>query len=294
MLALAYSVVVPPFEGLDEIEHFGVTRYVAQAGQLPVQGDPALEVYHARQEASQPPLYYLVAGSLLRLSRISTADTNQYLVPNPYVTCGTGNIGHNKKCASPRSICRGVSLAWRAARAASDPHWVHRASSIYRGWRVRDRAPGYARPLQHGRPGCLAYRVQSTVPHHRKLGQQRQHRHAHHHLGVYLCVVVAQEGKGYWVLGILIGLAALSKLTGLLLLPLVALAWLGNFKSAHRKPNASREIRNLIALGIVTLTMSGWWYIRNFQLYGDPTGLALCSILWGGVSQSPLGCCSPS
>lgn len=44
-MALAYCIVVPPFEGLDEIEHFGVTRYVAKVGQLPVEGDPALEAW---------------------------------------------------------------------------------------------------------------------------------------------------------------------------------------------------------------------------------------------------------
>ena len=95
-LALAYGVVIPPFEGLDEVEHFGVVRYVADMGRLPVQGDASLAAYHIRQEASQPPLYYLVAGPLLRLSRISTANTADYLVPNPYVTCGTENIRADK------------------------------------------------------------------------------------------------------------------------------------------------------------------------------------------------------
>jgi hypothetical protein len=31
-LALAYSIVIPPFEGLDEAEHLGVVRYVADTG----------------------------------------------------------------------------------------------------------------------------------------------------------------------------------------------------------------------------------------------------------------------
>src|SRR5574340_397536 len=95
-LSLCYSIMIPPFEGLDEIEHLGVVRYVADVGRLPVQADASLDDFHVRQEASQPPLYYLVTGPLLRMSGISTADTSSYLVSNPYVTCGTENIRHNK------------------------------------------------------------------------------------------------------------------------------------------------------------------------------------------------------
>ena len=95
-LALAYGIVIPPFEGLDEVEHFGVTRYVADTGRLPIQGRADLAVYNVRQEASQPPLYYLLTGPLLRLTRIFTADTSIYLTPNPYVTCGTENIRADK------------------------------------------------------------------------------------------------------------------------------------------------------------------------------------------------------
>lgn len=75
VLTLAYGVVIPPFENLDEIEHFGVARYVADTGRLPVQGEAALGSYHVHQEASQPPLYYLLVGPFLRLSRIPTDDT---------------------------------------------------------------------------------------------------------------------------------------------------------------------------------------------------------------------------
>jgi len=46
LLAVTYGLVVPPFENLDEVEHFGVVRYIAETGQLPVHGMPEAEIYH--------------------------------------------------------------------------------------------------------------------------------------------------------------------------------------------------------------------------------------------------------
>ncbi|MCL7452615.1 MAG: glycosyltransferase family 39 protein [Anaerolineae bacterium] len=80
------------------------------------------------------------------------------------------------------------------------------------------------------------------------------------------------------LLGVVLGCAALSKVSGLLLWPfaglvLVVLAW--------------RSKR--LALGLVTVALvfglaaliSGWWYVRNWVLYGDVTGLNLMLDIMG-------------
>ena len=68
-------------------------------------------------------------------------------------------------------------------------------------------------------------------------------------------------------LGIVLGLALLSKMSALALLPLVALAlvlvwW------------RDRDIRALLVRGLVVFGLAGlvggWWYVRNWALYGDP------------------------
>lgn len=87
-LSLAYGIIVPPFENLDEIEHFGVVRYVAETGHLPVHGTSEAEVYHYRQEASQPPLYYLLSAGLVRLLGLQAEDMEMYVRFNPRVACG--------------------------------------------------------------------------------------------------------------------------------------------------------------------------------------------------------------
>jgi hypothetical protein len=74
------------------------------------------------------------------------------------------------------------------------------------------------------------------------------------------------------MLGLLLGLAALAKLSGMLLWPLAAgtMAWL-----AWR----SKDLRWLILAGLLVLglalALSGWWYVRNQSLYGDLTGTAI-------------------
>ncbi|RME38961.1 MAG: hypothetical protein D6793_01865, partial [Thermoflexia bacterium] len=87
-LGLVYGVTVPPFENLDEIEHFGVIRYIAETGRLPVHGTPEAEIYHYRQEASQPPLYHLLSAGLVHLLGLQARDMETYIRFNPRVACG--------------------------------------------------------------------------------------------------------------------------------------------------------------------------------------------------------------
>lgn len=74
------------------------------------------------------------------------------------------------------------------------------------------------------------------------------------------------------LIGASLGLALLTKFTALGLLPLAALAFAFGFWR-------TRIVRYVtlypaIAFGLALL-ISGWWYLRNYLLYGDPTGLSV-------------------
>ena len=289
-LALAYGIVIPPFEALDEAEHFGVVRYVADTGRLPVQGDASLAAYHIRQEASQPPLYYLVAGPLLRLSRISTANTADYLAPNPYVTCGTENIRADKAVLRHNPFAE--AFPWHGALLAL--HLLRALSTVMQAFTI---AGVYASALRvfPTRPGVAALAAALTAfnPQFLIVASGVNNDNLATPVvtwAVCMTIVVAQDGISFrraLTLGVWIGLAALSKLTGLLLLPLAVLA-----VGAHLKfqiSNLKSQARNLVILGCVTLAVAGWWYIRNWRLYGDPTGLAPMLDIVGRRSAVPLG-----
>jgi len=102
---------------------------------------------------------------------------------------------------------------------------------------------------------------------------------------------------GWLALGVAIGLAVLTKLSGALLLLPAALAVvlvaqqradsrLQLFSLPERFASLSRrrqsigvDVRHLaaagFAIGLPVLALTGWWFWRNWQLYGDPTGLKM-------------------
>jgi 4-amino-4-deoxy-L-arabinose transferase-like glycosyltransferase len=82
------------------------------------------------------------------------------------------------------------------------------------------------------------------------------------------------------MLGVLFGLALITKQSALLLGPLLALWCVVGMRAAL--PSLGEAIRSwqlIMARGVilfgVTTLLSGWWYLRNTQLYGDPIALAV-------------------
>ena len=120
-LASAYSIVTPIFEASDEIWHYPVVQYLAAGRGLPVQTPPDRPGLW-KQEASQAPLYYMVAALLT--SWVDTSDLSATLRPNPHAAIGTvspdGNI--NMAAHDPAREAwpwRGAVLAVHLARLLS-------------------------------------------------------------------------------------------------------------------------------------------------------------------------------
>ncbi|HUT16446.1 MAG TPA: hypothetical protein VMY98_09415, partial [Anaerolineae bacterium] len=60
VLGTIYSIVTPLFETPDEIWHYLYVKHFADGGDLPVYHEGM--TFPMRQEASQPPLYYVLNG----------------------------------------------------------------------------------------------------------------------------------------------------------------------------------------------------------------------------------------
>jgi hypothetical protein len=71
LIRVAYAIVAPPFQAPDEYSHFSYAKYVHDAHQLPVQQNPAVQPEEL--EFHQPPLYYVLAASLIPSTSLSTA-----------------------------------------------------------------------------------------------------------------------------------------------------------------------------------------------------------------------------
>ena len=83
LLAVGYGAVNPLFEAPDEQHHYFTIRYIAANRTLPTT-DTAGEL--ERQEAAQPPLYYLLAAPLVALAGDAGAEVQ--LWSNPTVLIG--------------------------------------------------------------------------------------------------------------------------------------------------------------------------------------------------------------
>ncbi|GIK43512.1 MAG: hypothetical protein BroJett011_73450 [Chloroflexota bacterium] len=85
ILALVYSFVTPPFEAGDESRHYAVVKYMADTGRLPVQRPGEAQI-HWSHEGNQPPLYYALAALLTFWIDSGTwADVYWY---NPHTSIG--------------------------------------------------------------------------------------------------------------------------------------------------------------------------------------------------------------
>jgi hypothetical protein len=89
---------------------------------------------------------------------------------------------------------------------------------------------------------------------------------------------IANPLREYLPLGIVLGLAALTKSQTLALAPLTALVV--SVRAVRR-----RSWREFVIGGLATamplLLIAGWWYLRNLRLYGDLTGIEMFTQILG-------------
>jgi 4-amino-4-deoxy-L-arabinose transferase-like glycosyltransferase len=286
LLGMVYSVTTPVFESPDEVWHFAHVRYVAQHGSLPIQragqGEEA-----ARQEASQPPLYYLLVAPLIRW--IDTADAGAISTLNPHAAPGLPHSDGNKNMVVPTAApfpWRGAVLAVHVLRIFSlllglitvlatyaIASMVFPPASHTTDGGARSVVPLIAASLVAFNPQFLF--ISASINNDNLMTALASIALA---LVVGIVVRPPASARRPVLLGIIVGLAALAKLTGVLLLGFVVMALVVGAWS-RRKEAPRIHIWRVLArdLALVVLPaalVAGWWYLRNLQLYGDITGLS--------------------
>jgi len=271
-VGIAYSLVVPPFETPDEPFHYGFARHIAQGNGLPVQ-DPANQGAWA-QEGSQAPLYYLAAGWLT--AGIDQTDFAAMAVRNPRANIGDPLYPGNKNFMlySGRSQpLQGANLALHVGRWLS---LLLGAVTLWSTWRLAV----LAFPKQRVLP-LLVMALVAAIPQFLFLSASLSNDNAVIAASTFslfwlarLLVKPADVPVRRWewvVLGAGLGVAALSKLQGLGLVPLSGLVVLF---LAWRRRRWSLVLEATIWVGLPALTLAGWWFWRNIVLYGDWSGLS--------------------
>jgi hypothetical protein len=241
-LALAWSLVLPTWEAPDEEPHLQYARHVAREGRLPAQavGAPGLLL-----EGHQPPLYYVLLALLV-------GKEEEPLEPNPAFP------------DEPAAFLHGPEETFPFAGVAAEVHWL-RLTSVAMGVVAVLLIHRLARSLWPGDParsllavGWCAFLPQFTYV----TGSLNNGVMASVFSAWALYLLLAPRTGGTVsgaVVGLAVGCALLAKTTTLFLVPLGALIlWFRH------------GIRTAAAYAVTVLVVSGWWFVRNAVLYGDP------------------------
>jgi 4-amino-4-deoxy-L-arabinose transferase-like glycosyltransferase len=271
ILGFCYSMVVPPFEKPDEQYHYAFAQLLAGGGSLPIQSGEMDRPWG--QEGSQPPLYYWSLGRLI--SGIELGDYEQVSQLNPYANIGDPLYPGNKNVMLYSAVERpltGTNLALHVAR------WFSLLAGAITLWLIYR----IARLVFPG-SRLLAWLVLATVamvPQYAFISSSV----SNDSLIILFCTAVIYwlarllvradaQPVSWWewlVLGALLGLAALSKIQGL---GLVALSGIVVIYLAARRKSWKILINSTVLTMAAAAAIAGWWYVRNYRLYGDWLGV---------------------
>lgn len=267
-LAGLYAWATPIFEASDELWHFGMVEYIAQTGQLPVQ-NPDVETRY-RQEGSQPPLYYALGATLARAFDLS--DLDRLTVLNPHAQVGVPNAVRNKNIVLHDPT---TPIAWGGAAGAV---YALRALSMLMGVGTLVCVYGVALQLGGRAYASLAVVLTAFNPMFIFIAASVNNDNLVTLLNsaiLWLLVVMGWRGFRLWrtvLLALLLALASLSKLSGLVLMPVTLCASL--FVAWQR-----RDWRGFVLLwALIVLAwgaLAGWWYVRNILLYEELFGTSM-------------------
>jgi 4-amino-4-deoxy-L-arabinose transferase-like glycosyltransferase len=277
ILGVVYSLVVPPFEASDELWHYPMVKYIADHWALPVQVAGIETPW--RQEGSQPPLYYALAAAAT--GWIDTSDMAVVRHLNRHVDNGIatpdGNINlvvHNP--AREAFPWRGTVLAVHVIRLLSV---LMGLAAVYLTYLI-------VHQVFPGRPELAlgAAAVHAFTPMYVFISGSVNN----DNLVVPLCslgllMLLRILGRrsdapnvdlrsllvSYVPLGFVLGLAALTKTSSLALTVLTALVV--TVRAVRRRSWLEFFVGGLATL-VPLLAVTGWWFLRNLQLYGDLTG----------------------
>jgi hypothetical protein len=303
-LSLTYGLVTPIYEGPDEIGHVLYAKHIAEGRGIPVQTREYAIAYGFGQEGSQAPLYYALNAALVRLfgdSRLSLADLEGVPPVNPFTTCGQPGDGHN--VARYRHDPHQEAFPYQGA--ARTVHVMRLLSALLGGVTIVAvyAAARLAFPdLEEA--ALLAAALVALNPQFAFMGGVVNNDNLVNCLtavAVALTLYCLTHGftwRRALALGVVCGLAPLAKLGGLTALAFAGMGLLASrtlpiadhsAHNSHRCPSrtAASFILHCSMVTGAFLAVAGWWFVRNWALYGDPTGSNMMLSIYGGRDGWP-------
>ncbi|MCO5207273.1 MAG: glycosyltransferase family 39 protein [Anaerolineae bacterium] len=277
VLAVIYSALLPPFEYADGPRHLAYMQWLAAGNGFPPQGEAAWAT-PIKQEAGQPPLYYLVGAVpiylLTRADPQAVADNPLVFRPNPtYFGPAPRDYPDNDNIglhyASDMRPLRGEYLLLYAARGVTLLFGLFLLAAVY--WLARE-----IYPQQH-EVALAAVWLVAFIPQVIYISSVASNdipAAALSALALGMLARTLRQGSTFGrsiILGVFVGLALLTKISAVVIIPgvIVGYGWLWLRSAGHRVHVGA----NALLAGLVAFAISGWWFIRAWRLYGSPLGL---------------------
>jgi 4-amino-4-deoxy-L-arabinose transferase-like glycosyltransferase len=283
-LAFGFSVVNPLYESTDELHQFRYIRYLQEFRALPEQRDdqPRIQAHH-------PPLYYVIAALA---TAIIPPDHEALYEPvhNPYYGYRYWEINDDNK----NRYLHGPDEQWPYSGVVLMVHvarWVNLVIGAIMVWvtyRIgltifaaeKGNKEISRQGIAAGAAAIVAFNPQflfmsGAVNNDVIAGLFGS-------LLLWSGVTIIRFGlttRRSIFLALTFALALMAKFNLAFALPLVELALITAVWPARDWRSFIRA--NLFIVFFVAL-IAGWWFVRNAQLYGEPTGVQRMNELWGG------------
>jgi hypothetical protein len=280
-LSVVYSLTVPLFEGPDEIWHYAFANHLANGGGLPV--FDATQPATFLRNGAHPPLYYaLIAALIAPLDRSDFPAEYRFNLASPRITQGASGTSPNLLIHTAREDFpfQDTALAGHLARLLSIALGTVTVVGVFYVAR---------RLLRDERLALIATAFVAFIPQF-VYGTALINNDALAAVSatwlLYALLRLMDDGRWRWAVlsGVLLGITLLSKIGMIAVLPIpaLALALMGFMPRRHtgtevvsNSPSRPRvSVVRLLLDGLliysVAALIAGWWYARNFALYGDP------------------------
>ena len=278
-LAVGWSLAVPLFEEPDEISHVLYARYLQTYHRLPVQDKNS-----EGPRSHHPPLFYL-AGALLT-AWVPVDGYTDVIRPevNPNFRVALGDTESDNKAhyvhfaPAERFPYSGLPLLVHVLRLLSAALSTGAIWLIYltaRRLRPNDALFALlAAALAAFNPDVIIFAASVYNDTAALFGG-----------ALVLYTVTRAISRGFtpwrwlWVSAAL-GVGLLLKLNVVTLGVPIGLLWLWEAWS-NRRAGARHLLANALAITLPFTALTGWWFLRNWQLYGDLTADSAILALWG-------------
>ena len=275
-LASTYFFIVPIFEAPDEWTHTGHVKYIAEGNGLPVML-PGQGIWGGQQ----PPLYYSIGAVLVQpfdLDGVADYEENRR---NPHAAIGyaldPGNKNNYLHTPGENFPYQGLALTVHVLRLYSITlGLIGLVFSYLTAYDLFAHISGNERKAKQFATAValfIAFQPMYAFITASVANENANIATAAVALWVTQRYVLHGPQPSLWrpiTLGLFLGLIALSKMTGLAFGLVAVVAMLQIAVRSRREPGAAWLIwRDGVIIGLGFLIVGGWWYWRNYQLYGD-------------------------